>query len=186
MAVPATFTSADFSGKFTMNSSMSDSTDGILEHQGIGWIKRKAINAMTVTITLKHFKDATGVEHIEVSQAIGKGSSSEKTEERILDWKEKANSDGMFGAVIGRTRRVQISKLDVPFLKQGWTADTIEHGLVQTHVHSDTPKSGTSWTAIQCWGIEEIKGERRYTRHIKFTGPKGQDIEARLVYDYRA
>jgi hypothetical protein len=48
---------------------MRDSTDGILELQGIGWIKRKAINAMTLTISLKHFKDSASVEHIEVSQA---------------------------------------------------------------------------------------------------------------------
>lgn len=37
----------------------------------------------------------------------------------------------------------------------------------------------------QTWGIQEIGGERRYTRHLKFTGPQGEDIEAVLVYDYR-
>lgn len=33
--------------------------------------------------------------------------------------------------------------------------------------------------------MEDIDGERRYVRHVKFTGPKGEDIEARLIYDYR-
>lgn len=32
--------------------------------------------------------------------------------------------------------------------------------------------------------MEDIKGERRYVRHVKFTGPKAEDIEAKLVYDY--
>jgi hypothetical protein len=97
-----------------------------------------------------------------------KGSSLEKAEERILDWNETPDNDGMFGQVIGRAscgsplslhlqnlviifaaRRIQVSALDVSFLEQGWTADTVEHGLVQTRVHSDTARSGTSWTAIQ-------------------------------------
>jgi len=34
------------------------------------------------------------------------------------------------------------------------------------------------------WGIEAINAERRYVRHIKFTGPGGEDIKVRLVYDY--
>lgn len=38
---------------------------------------------------------------------------------------------------------------------------------------------------IQSWGIKDLEGERRYIRHVKFTGPKGEDIEAVLVYDYR-
>jgi hypothetical protein len=33
--------------------------------------------------------------------------------------------------------------------------------------------------------MEEINGERRYARHVDFTGPKGEEIKARLVYDYR-
>ena len=36
----------------------------------------------------------------------------------------------------------------------------------------------------QIWGFEDIKGERRHTRRIRFAGPKGEDITARLVYDY--
>ena len=38
---------------------------------------------------------------------------------------------------------------------------------------------------FQTWGIETVNGERRYARHVKFTGPKGQEIQARLAYDYR-
>lgn len=37
----------------------------------------------------------------------------------------------------------------------------------------------------QSWGVEEIDGERKYTRHVFFTGPNNEVINARLVYDYR-
>jgi hypothetical protein len=92
-----------------------------------------------------------------------KGSSAEKAEERVLDWKEVRNDDGMLGPVTTRarcgyelidcivsllivfhSRRVQVSELDVDFLKQGWTADTVQHGLVQISTRSDKP-----WTANQ-------------------------------------
>ena len=37
---------------------------------------------------------------------------------------------------------------------------------------------------LKTWGMELVDKERRYTRHVKFTGPGGEDIECRLVYDY--
>jgi hypothetical protein len=97
---------------------------------------------------------------------------------------------------------VRAEELDIPFLQEGWTQDTLDHGLVQSYVESNTPKSGTVWIAnqvnvlmlhkvllnlnyLQTWGMEEINGDRRYMRHVKFTGPQGEDIEAKLVYDYR-
>lgn len=33
--------------------------------------------------------------------------------------------------------------------------------------------------------MENVGDERRYTRHICFTGPKDEIIKARMVYDYR-
>ena len=43
---------------------------------------------------------------------------------------------------------------------------------------------GNGWTADQIWGFEEIKGERRYVRHVVVR--KGDDWKlARLVYDYK-
>lgn len=49
----------------------------------------------------------------------------------------------------GKSRRVKVEELDIAFLKEGWTADTIEHGVVQSHVESDTPKSERVWIANQ-------------------------------------
>lgn len=84
-----------------------------------------------------------------------------------------------------------------------WLPDTLEHGGVESYVESDTPKSGITWIADQVcnicalhkplinsssrqiWGFSEIDGARRYTRRVHFTGPEGEDIKVRLVYDYR-
>ncbi|KAG5647600.1 hypothetical protein DXG03_008953 [Asterophora parasitica] len=184
MATPPSLTILDISGKYVMNKELSDkSTDQILTLQGVGWLKRKAITLGTVTLNVKHFKDDQGVEHVDIDQTLTGGIPG-TTEKRTLTWTERENEDHLFGAVLGKSRRTKVDVLEDEFLKKNWTADTLEHGVIQSYVESNTPKSGTTWIANQTWGVEEINGERRYTRHIKFTGPGGEDIECRLVYDY--
>lgn len=168
--------------------------------QGVGWLTRKAITYGTLTLTIKHFKDDEGIEHIDIDQTLTGGIPG-TSERRTLSWTERENQDHIFGAVIGKSRRTSVDVLEEDFLKRNWTADTIQHGVVQSYVESDTPKSGTTWIANQVrrfalnpcpqidfhqtWGMEDVNGERRYARHIKFTGPKAEEIECRLVYDYR-
>ncbi|KAJ7076569.1 hypothetical protein B0H15DRAFT_593587 [Mycena belliarum] len=183
MAAPSEMSILDITGKFIMNKTLSGETDRILMLQGVGWLKRKAISIGTVTLAVKHYKDADGVEHVDIDQTITGGIPGTR-EERTLDWTERPHEDSLFGAVAGKSRRVQVSELEEEFLKKDWTADTLEHGVIQSYVYSDTPKSGTTWIANQTWGMEDLNGERRYTRHLKFTGPQGEDIESRLVYDY--
>ncbi|EDR15749.1 uncharacterized protein LACBIDRAFT_301002 [Laccaria bicolor S238N-H82] len=184
MAVPADFTTLNLSGTFLLNRTLTDPrTDDILALQGVGWLKRKAIGLSSITLAIKHYKDDDGVEHIDIDQTLTGGIPG-TSEKRTLWWKEKENNDHLFGHVIGKSRRIKVDELDLEFLKTGWTTDTIEHGVVQSYVESDTPKSGTVWIANQTWGIEELESLRRYVRHIKFTGPKAEDIELRMVYDY--
>ena len=33
-------------------------------------------------------------------------------------------------------------------------------------------------------GFQDVAGDRRFVRHIKFTTERGEVVEARLVYDY--
>ncbi|KAF9015524.1 hypothetical protein BDQ17DRAFT_51031 [Cyathus striatus] len=184
MAVPADFTISNISGKFTMNKSLSDSTDTILRLQGVGWFKRKAISLGTITLYINHYNDSEiDVERIDIDQTITGGIPG-TSEKRILDWTGREHEDHLFGAVVGKSRRVKVDELDEEWLKRDWTEDTLERGVVQSYVESDTPKSGTTWIANQTWGVEVINDDRRYARHVKFTGPKGEDIEARLIYDY--
>jgi hypothetical protein len=169
----------------------------------VPWWKRKTIGLSTVTLWIKHYKDDADVEHIEIEQTLTGGIPG-TTETRILIWEEKPGEDHVFGPYIGKSRRINVDSEElVPFLKEGWTEDTVKHGLVQSYVQSDTPKSGTTWIANQVrgtarfdlhasvdvgvrktWGIQVIDNLRRYVRHVKFTGPGGEDIEAHLIYDY--
>ncbi|KJA29298.1 hypothetical protein HYPSUDRAFT_196676 [Hypholoma sublateritium FD-334 SS-4] len=183
MAVPADFTILNITGKFTMNKALSDPRiDTILQLQGVGWITRRVI-ALGVNLFVKHYKDDAGVEHIDIDQTITGGIPGTR-EESVLWWKEVEIEDNVFGSVIGKARRVKADEIDSPFLRDGWTEDTYAHELIQDYAKSNTPKNPRSWTANQTWGIETINRERRYARHIKFTGPKGENIEAKLVYDY--
>ncbi|KAF5385419.1 hypothetical protein D9757_005401 [Collybiopsis confluens] len=176
-------TTVDISGRFTMNKTLSDSSDEILRLQGINWFKRKLIAAGTISLVVKHYKDGGGAEHIDIDQTLSPGGIGTR-EERTLDWAERNKEDSLFGYIIGRSRRITLEEIDDEYLKTGWTADSVEHGLIQSLVSSDTPKSNTTWVANQIWGVEEVEGVRRYVRHVFFTGPGGEEIRGRLIYDY--
>lgn len=116
--------------------------------QGVSWFKRTAISTATVTLTIKHYKDADGVERIDIDQALTGGIPGTR-EERIADWVERQKEDQLFGFVVGKSRRLKLDELDDEFLKEGWTEDTAENGVIESHVTSDTPKSGKTWIATQ-------------------------------------
>ncbi|GBE78259.1 hypothetical protein SCP_0111420 [Sparassis crispa] len=184
MAAPPEVTILDLSGKYMMNKSFSDDTDEILRLQGVGWWTRKAIQMSNLYLSCKHYKDDKDVEHIDIGQTLSGGVSG-TTENRILDWVERPNEDNVFGAVKSKSKRIRVEDIENEFLKEGWLDDTKEHGAVLTIATSDTEKSGMSWVAEQSWGFQDINGERRYTRHVNFTGSNGENVQARLVYDYQ-
>jgi hypothetical protein len=188
MAAPSTVTTLNLTGKYIMNKTLSDDSDEILRLQGVGWVMRRAIGMATLTLAVNHNKGDDGYEHIDIDQTLTGGISG-TSEKRILDWTERKADDRIFGAVVSKSRRLKLEEIENEFLKKDWLPDTAEHGAINSYVYSDTPKSNTSWTAEQIWGFEEIeigpgKRERRYARHINFTGPKEENIQVRLVYDY--
>ncbi|KAJ7854378.1 hypothetical protein B0H13DRAFT_2579056 [Mycena leptocephala] len=99
-----------------------------------------------------------------------------------LSIKHYKNEEGIEKIDIDQ-RRCKVSELHDEFLKENWTVDTLENG-VQSYVVSDTAKSKKTWIANQTWGIQDINGERRYVRNVKFGTRPGEDIEALLVYGY--
>ncbi|KAH6916867.1 LCCL domain-containing protein [Coprinopsis sp. MPI-PUGE-AT-0042] len=184
MAAPADMTTLDITGKYIMNKTLTDGTktDNILYLQGVGWATRKVISLATVTLFITHTKEE-GVEQIHIDQKLTGGITADP-ENFTLNWTERHTENRIFGPLVIKARRSAPAELDVDWLKNGWTADTFEHGLIETLGQSDTPKSNTTWTAHQTWGFEETEGVRRYTRHVKFTGPKGEDVEVKMYYDY--
>lgn len=122
--------------------------DEILRLQGVSWMKRKIIASVTITLYTKHYIDDDGKEHIDIQQ-VGTGGFKGNFEPRILDWEERERNDSVFGYVRGRTRRLKVEEIEDEWQKEGWSEDTFEHGAIESHVWSDTPKSNTSWTANQ-------------------------------------
>jgi hypothetical protein len=122
--------------------------DLILQKQGVSWLVRRAISWATITITVKHYKDDEGLEHIDIQQTLTGGMGG-TTEERTLDWEPRTHEDNVFGAVIGKSRRIQVGDIEDEFLKQNWLPDVIKHGAIDAYAESDTPKSNMTWTAEQ-------------------------------------
>ncbi|KAH9984179.1 hypothetical protein BJV77DRAFT_1072342 [Russula vinacea] len=182
MAAPSSITTLDLSATWVMNKTLSDDTDAILRLQGVSWFTRRAISLATVTLYVRHYKDDDGIERIDIDQTLtGIPGTSEH---RILDWTLREHEDYLFGAVIGKSRRVKLDEIENEFLRDGWLPDTAESGAINSYVESDTPKSNTTWIAEQTWGFENIDDERRYVRHVDFVGPGNEHIQARLVYDF--
>lgn len=116
--------------------------------QGVSWLTRRAIAAATLYLEVNHYKDESGVEHIDIKQTLTGGFGG-TVEERTIDWTPREKNDRIFGDVVGKSRRVRLEELDIDWLKKGWTNDVSETGVIEAYVESDTPKSGTSWIADQ-------------------------------------
>ncbi|THG98368.1 hypothetical protein EW026_g3797 [Hermanssonia centrifuga] len=183
MAVPPNTTTLNLSGKYFQNKTLSDDTDEILRLQGVSWFTRRIIKYATLYLTINH-RTEEGIEKITVEQVLSGGAGS-STDDRILDWEERPVDDQLFGPMLTKTRRLNLEDIEKDWLKNGWADTTKEHGTINTYGQSDTAKSGRTWVADVTWGIEEIEGEMRYARHVFFVGPGGEEIQARLVYDYQ-
>jgi len=191
MAAPAEKTVKSLTGVYTMNKVDSDPTDPILQLQGVGWIVRKVIANMTVTLKIDQKTDADGTETITITQP-GAGGFSGTTETRHIpqgdekEWND--HKDHVFGHVKGYTVWRKLSELsdedeDDAFLKEGWEE-------AETYIESYVESQGNGWVARQLWGFAETPAKasggakvRRYTRRVVVK--KGSEIKkAVLTYDY--
>ncbi|KAJ7648434.1 hypothetical protein B0H17DRAFT_1215659 [Mycena rosella] len=176
MAVPATYTTLDLSGKCTMNKTLTDQSalDAVLKLQGVGMLKRKAVGLAAPTMRIRHFTNAAGVEQLEIEQVgvLRLGESAAVDVDR---------EDQRVAAPWYRRGAHERGELGDAFLESGWTAETLEHGLIEAEMRGGDAK----WTFVQTWAVEEVNnGERRHVRHARCTGPKGKVIEMKFVYDY--
>lgn len=116
------------------NKSLSDSPDDMLSAQGVGWIKRKAMGAASITVTITHSKNNAGVDTLSLVQVVSGGDPAEP-EEKTLDWEEKTKEIKLFGGpCVTRSKRVSLDEVQESYLKEGWSADTLEHGCILVHL----------------------------------------------------
>ncbi|KAJ7730063.1 hypothetical protein DFH07DRAFT_929898 [Mycena maculata] len=182
MSVPQSYSMLDISGKYSFNKALSDTdmAGTILTHQVGEKLKQKAVTVMSdSTVSLKHYKDADGIERIEIQHHVA--DHPPRSLAQILTWTEQTSESPLFGKIVTKERRVKTSELDDNYLQSGWTADSIEEGVIQVDMRS---AANTQWTLSQVWGIEEINGARHHVRRTKFTGGDGNILHARLVFDY--
>ncbi|KAG1721853.1 hypothetical protein EDD22DRAFT_854285 [Suillus occidentalis] len=185
MACPVTVTTKNLSGKLRLNKSLSDNIDETLKLQGVSYIKRTAIANFTLTLEPTQFTDDDGVEHIDVKQTLSGGFKA-PADSLLLNGEESSKNDDLFGHLIAKSWRAKVDDLEIDFLKEGWSEDTLEDGLIAGVVKSDTAKSGKDWVINVVWGFAVIDGVRRFARRFKFTTKdRSEPIYVKLYYDYR-
>ncbi len=150
MAAPPEMHLGNLTGKFIMNSRMSASIDDVLAAQGVGYLKRKAIQLATIYLTIDHGKTDTGVERIKIqSSASGlKGAD----EEYIFDGITRERNHEVYGYIKASSKRMPMQDVTEAYLKEGWIEDEFgkSGGIVYVHSEADMSlNTGDQWTAIQ-------------------------------------
>ena len=205
MAAPDTVTTKNLSGVFVMvgqsfpsrlacrhpadvcarqNKAESGEIDPVLQLQGIGWLVRKAIGLMAVTLIIKQYTDNKGLINIDIEQPGAAGIKG-TTELRTINGEWREHEDHIFGAVRGKNKWTKISDYkdddeDDKYLKSGWDKGTQGGDLIEGIVES--LKNG--WTARQVWGFQEVNGVRKYARNIVVEKGDQKRIVT-LFYDYK-
>ncbi|KAG1908251.1 uncharacterized protein F5891DRAFT_973710 [Suillus fuscotomentosus] len=184
MACPDTVTTKNLSGKLRLNKALSNDIDDTLKLQGVGYIKRTAIANFTLTLEPTQFTDDDGVEHVNVKQTLSGGFKA-PADSLVLNGQEVSKEDSLFGHLIAKSWRSKVEDLDIDFLKEGWSEDTLEDGLIAGIVKSDTAKSGRDWVINVVWGFVILEGVRRFARRFRFTTKeRSEPIDVKLYYDY--
>ena len=106
------------------NKTLSDNPDPMLALQGVGWWTRQGIAYATITLhvqqsPLPQDPAAGPPTTITISQTLTGGISG-TTEDRTLDWMDRAHEDHIFGKCVGKSRWLDLADVQQDFLKEGW------------------------------------------------------------------
>lgn len=123
---------------------------------------RKIINSATITLYIKHYKDDSGVEHIDIAQTVT-GGISVSPEDRTLDWISRKGDNSLFGAIIHRDRRVALADVTDEYLNSGWLPDVSRYGGIEAYAEADKEKSSYSWISDM---VSELGQCESWTSHV--------------------
>ncbi|OAX44396.1 hypothetical protein K503DRAFT_383870 [Rhizopogon vinicolor AM-OR11-026] len=184
MACPDSVTTKNLTGKLRLNKSLSDSVDQTLKLQGISYLMRTAISILSLTLELNHYTDDAGVERIDIKQILSGGLKA-PDDNLVINNEDSRRDDHIFGPLVINPRRTKVDKLEIDFLKEGWTEDTHEDGVIYCVVRSDTEKTGKDWAVHVVWGFTIKDGVRVFARRYRFTTKNSPEpIYVKLYYDY--
>lgn len=178
MAIPPEITVRNLTGIYTLNRTLSDSSQTVLKMQNIGWVVRQAVAYSTVTVTLQQYTDSEGQNHLDQEQLSTGGIKN--FEDRIMDWQWTEKENWIWGKVNGRSRYVKLSEIEDEYLKEGWEGGS-EGEVVEGYVES--LKDG--WDARQIWGFAVVGGEKKHVRRILARRPGWKEERIRMVYDWK-
>ncbi|KAE8332827.1 hypothetical protein BDV39DRAFT_199828 [Aspergillus sergii] len=110
MATPEDITIGNLNGNWVMNKGLSGETDPILKLQGVPWLLRKAMAAVTLYVNITTYEtprpeSREPVTNIDFNQTAS-GKLGGTTEKRTLSWEIKEHKDYIFGEVQGRSEFV--------------------------------------------------------------------------------
>jgi hypothetical protein len=177
MAVPDEITTRSLTGIYTLNRTLSDSSQTVLKMQNINFLVRSAVAYSTVTVTLQQYTDPTGLHHLDQEQLSTGGIRN--FEDRVMDWQWTDKENWIWGKVRGHSRYVKLSEIEDSYLREGW--ENSDGEFVEGYVES--AKDG--WSAQQIWGFAVVDGERRHVRRILAKKPGWEEQRIRMVYDWR-
>ncbi|KAL4739917.1 hypothetical protein BDV11DRAFT_107108 [Aspergillus similis] len=209
MAAPGDITVKTLRGSWTLDKSVSDSMDGILKLQGVGWLTRKGISAASITLQFTSSVEPSPSSgdptvHLTMRQTLTGGIGA-STEERITDWVERERSNHIYGDVLSRSRLVagvreqngsvrpdldlqsnpssDTIKEDVQKFLRAAVGQTDTDDLTDMFIHDFGRNEKSGWTADQVWSIEAIDSEKCLVRRIAVVRDDMYEV-ARLVYKF--
>lgn len=130
----------------------SKSLDDLLRIQGVSDAQRDSFKNFTPKIVLKHYKDANNLESVEIERGP---PGNTKIDKHALNWTEAEFSSPLMGESLSKSRRIKVDDLSLSQMKEGWSIDTVEHGLIQAVARSKEDK----------WVVEHVS-----TRPSDFCG----------------
>ena len=104
------------------------------------------IRNATITLHIKHHKDGQGVEHIDIEQTLTGGITA-SPELRTLDWTPRKVDHSLFGAIIGKSRRISVADIADGYLKSDWLLDVSRDGAIEAYAESDKEKNSHIWNS---------------------------------------
>ncbi|ATY64777.1 hypothetical protein CCM_09343 [Cordyceps militaris CM01] len=176
MAAPESITLRNLTGRWRMNAALSDPYDEMLKAQGVSWLWRKVLVKSGAELWVTQTNE-NGVDHIVIHGKSSNGLPDSK-EDRIVNGTWKELNFPIFGKIRGSTRWVKRDELPSTWLTEDMLLDddrVILMETIQLNINTNTK---------QVNGFRNVKGERRYVRHVEVLNEDKKVIRVRLVYDY--
>jgi len=123
------------------NKTLTGSSEGMMELQGVGWMKRKAVGIAGVTHYIKHYK-GRGRRRAHRHQERALGGLKAVDENRALTWEEQEVAHELWGPITERAKRVKLEEVDDEYLKTGWLPEAQEHGFCATPYEEELRRQG--------------------------------------------